>query len=735
MVDGSQSLGVFLRLDENKVPEKIREILKLQGISHLRTIQTMAIQEGLFEGADLLVCSPSASGKTLVGELAILKWVLEGGKAVYVAPLKALAREKFGILTRKYRGLNLRIRISTGDFHHTPDILEDADILVTTTERFDSLLRLNPNWLYDVRVIVVDEIHVMGEGVRGGRLESVLIRIRERLRVQLIGLSATIANAREVADWLGCRLIESDIRPVPLKNYVLTEPDKLEAIRKLVSKTVQSNGQALIFVAHRRDAESLARKLVDSVSCYLTEEEKVTLSSFAESKNYSKRLIELMRAGVGFHHAGLNHDSREIVEDAFRRGLLKVVCCTTTLSAGIDAPARLVILRDFYVYNRVEMVTEEFEVELMNANQFHQILGRAGRPNYDSVGYSVVLCDSDADHFMIRKKYFELKNGELRPKYDDVVSSIGYPPNLEEQILLRIFECEEASSEDILKFFEKTFWWRIEKSRNPHLSLEALVQVTSLNIPDAVVNHSEVSEFKAASRIRSENLRVQVLPKKVEATIKKPVVNVCSFDEEGNFQCTCSYHKREEKKLCRHLIKLAQFVDRNYPAYRGLISQCLNADNFLKKLVDEGLIVETTNGTFKPTNFGRLIMRLYLKPMTGIMIRSRVHEDIDDELQFLELVLSAAELEYGRPQPQVMGVAILDYINGKSIRAVSSLHAVSQGDLESVISSLNWMVHCVTEVASMEGAETVKKIGKSLEERIKIRREEKGLEIWNWGDD
>jgi replicative superfamily II helicase len=730
-VDGQKSLGAFLNLEE-KVPAQIREILEQQGINYLRSVQILAIQGGLLEGADLLVCSPSASGKTLVGELAILKWVLEGGKAVYMVPLKALAREKFGMFLRKYRSLNLKIRISTGDFHYTPDILEEADILVTTVERFDSLLRLNPDWLYDIRVIVVDEIHIIGDGLRGGRLESVLIRIRERLRVQLIGLSATIANAGEIADWLNLRLIKSESRPVPLKNYILVEADKLVAIRKLVSSTVQSGGQALVFVAHRRDAESLARKLVKSVLLHLSFDERETLSSrFVEGKNYSKRLIELMRQGVGFHHAGLNHKSRELVEDAFRNGFLKVVCCTTTLSAGIDAPARLVILRDIQVFNRIEMATGEFEIEGMNANQFHQILGRAGRPEFDSVGYGVVLCSCDSDRFTVIRNYFEVQNGELVPRYDAVESSIGFPANLEEQILLRIFERGEANEKDILNFFEKTFWWRKEKSKNPQVNLERLVKLGSLNISDAVKCLAETSELKGAERISEESLRLQLLSKKVEATVTEPVVNVCSFHEEHGALCTCSYWKGKRKGLCRHLVKLAQIVNQKYPIYRGLVSRCLNAENLVKKLKDNGLISETATDTFAATGFGKQVTKLYLKPATGILIRSMVHSNIEDEFGFMNLVLSAVESEYGRPQPQLMLAAVLDYLRGKSIREVSSLYAIPQGDLESVIDTLNWMIHCVTEIANMEGARNATRIGNSLEERIKNRRKDKGLENWS----
>jgi replicative superfamily II helicase len=237
--------------------------------------------------------------------------------------------------------------------------------------------------------------------------------------------------------------------------------------------------------------------------------------------------------------------------------------------------------------------------------------------------------------------------------------------------------------------------------------------------------------LSGAERILDESLRLQLLSKRVEATVTEPIVNVCSFREEQGPLCTCSYQSGKREGLCRHLVKLAQIVDQNYPVYRGLVSRCLNTENVLKKLRDNGLVTETTMNTFTTTGFGKQVTRLYLKPATGILIRSMVHSNIDDEFGFMNLILSAVESEYGRPQPQLMAAAILDYLKGKSIREVSSLYAVPQGDLESAIDTLNWMIHCVTEIANMEGAKTATRIGNSLEERTKNRRKEKGLETWS----
>jgi len=205
---------------ESKIPVKVYELLKSRGFTQLRPCQTKSIDAGLFEDKNLLVCTPTASGKTLVGELGALNAILhDRGKAVYIVPLRALASEKFRQFKKDYP--NLRVTMSTGDLDETEGYLGHSDVIIVTSEKFDSLLRHKVDWLRQVKTVVVDEIHLLNDPGRGPTLEIVLTILRRTLpNTQLIGLSATIGNRRDLAAWLNATLVEDSWRPVKLEKGV-----------------------------------------------------------------------------------------------------------------------------------------------------------------------------------------------------------------------------------------------------------------------------------------------------------------------------------------------------------------------------------------------------------------------------------------------------------------------------------------------------------------------------------
>lgn len=205
---------------KDRIPEKVYALLERRGFTSLRPSQTKSIDAGLFDDKNLLVCTPTASGKTLVGELAALNAILhDRGKAVYIVPLRALASEKFRQFRKDYP--NLKIAMSTGDLDEAEGHLGHADVIIVTSEKFDSLLRHKVEWLRMVKTVVVDEIHLLNDADRGPTLEIVLTIIRKALpRAQIIGLSATIGNRRELAAWLNATLVEDSWRPVKLDKGV-----------------------------------------------------------------------------------------------------------------------------------------------------------------------------------------------------------------------------------------------------------------------------------------------------------------------------------------------------------------------------------------------------------------------------------------------------------------------------------------------------------------------------------
>jgi helicase len=206
---------------KDKIPKEIYEILAKEGIEKLRPSQEKAVNQGLFGGKNMLVCTPTASGKTLIAEFIATKAIIEGkGKAIYIVPLKALANEKYKEFKRKYAGL-FNIAISIGDFDSADPYLVNYDFIICTSEKFDSLLRHHAPWIKYISTVIVDEVHLLNDPGRGPTLEILMTVLRQALeKVQILALSATIGNPEELADWLDAELVQDSWRPVKLHQGV-----------------------------------------------------------------------------------------------------------------------------------------------------------------------------------------------------------------------------------------------------------------------------------------------------------------------------------------------------------------------------------------------------------------------------------------------------------------------------------------------------------------------------------
>lgn len=208
---------------KDKIPKNIFELINKRGFSELRPCQTKSINAGLFDDKNLLVCTPTASGKTLVAELTFLNAILhDKGKAVYVVPLRALASEKYKTFKKDYP--KVKTAISSGDIDSSDSYLERYDLIITTSEKFDSLIRHKAPWLRQVKTVIIDEIHLLNDPGRGPTLEVLITILRSMLKnLQLIGLSATIGNPEELAEWLDAKLVLDNWRPVRLDKGVYLE--------------------------------------------------------------------------------------------------------------------------------------------------------------------------------------------------------------------------------------------------------------------------------------------------------------------------------------------------------------------------------------------------------------------------------------------------------------------------------------------------------------------------------
>ncbi|HIJ11478.1 TPA: DEAD/DEAH box helicase [Candidatus Woesearchaeota archaeon] len=199
------------------LPAFFRE--KYAKFKRLTPIQTKAVQAGLLNEKSLLICAPTASGKTLIATMALAN-TLGKGKTLYLSPLKALANEKY----KEYKALleetAYNVAMSTGDIDSDSPYLAKNDLLVLTNEKLDSLLRHKVSWLADVKTVVIDEIHLLNDPSRGPTLEIVLTLLKDLISPQFIGLSATIGNPSMLAEWLGAELVQDSWRPVELKKGI-----------------------------------------------------------------------------------------------------------------------------------------------------------------------------------------------------------------------------------------------------------------------------------------------------------------------------------------------------------------------------------------------------------------------------------------------------------------------------------------------------------------------------------
>jgi helicase len=206
-----------MQLKNINLPQYFKE--HYQNFPTLTPIQKKALKAGLLDDKSLLVCSPTASGKTLIATIAIVN-KLNQGKAIYIVPLKALANEKFKEYQELLKNTNYKVIMSTGDIDSDSPYLSGYDLIVLTSEKLDSLIRHKVRWLAEVKTVIIDEIHLLNDPNRGPTLEIIITLLKSLIKPQIIGLSATIGNPQELANWLEAELIIDNWRPVKLKQGI-----------------------------------------------------------------------------------------------------------------------------------------------------------------------------------------------------------------------------------------------------------------------------------------------------------------------------------------------------------------------------------------------------------------------------------------------------------------------------------------------------------------------------------
>ncbi|MDE1823328.1 MAG: DEAD/DEAH box helicase [Candidatus Micrarchaeota archaeon] len=449
------------------LPKEVIDVIGKRGIAELTPPQKLSVEYGLLDGKNFVVSAPTASGKTLIAEMAMLRSVLwDKKKAVYIAPMRALVSEKFSEFKEAYPFL--KTAMSIGDLDSLDHWLENYDIIFVSTEKFDSLIRHGINWLDSIGCIVFDEIHMIDDSGRGPTLEILITKIRRICGgAQILALSATIGNAKELSEWLGAELVESDYRPIVLKKGIelngtvfysdddeekITGTSKIPEIR-ITEDTLNLNKQILVFYSTKRNAEAGAEKLSNAIAERLTEKEKAGLEELgtqilnvlSKPTAQCEKLAKLIKKGSAFHHSGLVNEQRHIVEEAFKNGLIKAICSTTTLGLGVNMPAHTVLVRDTTRYDEME------GSEKMSINIVTQLFGRAGRPKYDKEGRALLIAKSRPEAGDLYSRYMK---AELEP----VNSKLGILPVLRTHLLAFVATKFLTSEESITDFLKSTFY-------------------------------------------------------------------------------------------------------------------------------------------------------------------------------------------------------------------------------------------------------------------------------------
>jgi helicase len=453
--------------DVSGVPAWFGEQLRQEGIESLYPPQAEAVEAGVAEGQSLVASVPTASGKTLIAQLAMLSAVDRGGKALYIVPLRALASEKREEFAA-FEPEGVSIGVATGNYEDTGEWLAGKDIIVATSEKVDSLVRNGAPWIEDLDCVVSDEVHLVDDPGRGPTLEVTLAKLRRiNPNLQVVALSATVGNAETLAEWLDAELVDSTWRPIDLRKGVhygsalhfgdgsqreLRVRSDEKPTEAIVRETLDEGGSTLVFVNSRRNAEGAAKRLANATADGLDRRERQRLATLAEEirdvsdTETSEDLAACVEKGAAFHHAGCSSEHRSLVEDAFRDRLIKVVSATPTLAAGVNTPSRRVVVRDWRRYSG-----EAGGMKPLSVLEVHQMMGRAGRPGRDPYGEALLLANS-------HDELDELLDRYVWADPEPVESKLAREPSMRTHLLATVASGFADSRSGLLEFLDRTLY-------------------------------------------------------------------------------------------------------------------------------------------------------------------------------------------------------------------------------------------------------------------------------------
>ncbi|CAF0840833.1 unnamed protein product [Adineta steineri] len=432
-------------LDPGEVLFPIKNLPKyaqpaFEGYTNLNRIQSRMVKATLEADENILLCAPTGAGKTNVALLCILreigKHVMPDGtinvdefKMIYIAPMRSLVQEVVGNFTKRLNPFGLKVAELTGDHQLSREQINETQLIVCTPEKWDIITRKGGERSYTqlVRLIILDEVHLLHDD-RGPVLEAVIARTIRTIEttqdaVRFVGLSATLPNYEDIATFLNVKReglfhFDNSYRPVPLEQQYIGITEK-KAIKRfqimndlIYDKIMENAGknQVLVFVHSRKETGKTARAIRDA--CL----EKDTINAFLRDGSGSQEILrteaelstnlelkDLFPYSFAIHHAGMNRADRTLVEDLFAEKHIQVLVSTATLAWGVNLPAHTVIIKGTQVYN-----PEKGRWTELGALDVMQMLGRAGRPQYDTRGLGILITSHNELQY-----YLSLMNQQL----------------------------------------------------------------------------------------------------------------------------------------------------------------------------------------------------------------------------------------------------------------------------------------------------------------------------------
>ena len=629
------------------LPPEAIELYASRGYRELYPPQAEAVERGLLDGKSMLLAMPTASGKTLLAELAMLRAALSGRRSLYIVPLRALASEKYDSF-QKFKELGVAVGISTGDLDKKDERLGRNQIIIATSEKADSLMRNGASWVRDLSVLVVDEIHLLNDPGRGPTLEMTITKLRRcNPALQIIGLSATVANSGEIASWLEADMVCSDWRPIQLREGIICNERLVfsdgeaplaggkDESSALVRDTLAQSAQILIFENSRKNAEAAASRLSALiVPDDATRELSSRILASGESETAS-RLASCVSHGVAFHHAGLLPEQRRLVEQGFRESRIKVIASTPTLAAGLNLPARRVLIRS---YKRYEYGRGMAPIPVI---EYRQMAGRAGRPGLDPYGESFLLAKNDAEMKELFEHYI---NGSP----EEIWSKLASQSALRTHILSTIAAGFARSDPELKAFMATTFYAQQQDSWQLDVTVEKVVQFLKEN--------SMISDAEEA-----------LLPSKLGSLVSKLYIDPLS----AVIMLEALERKRADKNMVQASMKSSKFT----PA--------LDLSRAASKA---------------PTELGLIHLITMTPNMDLLYVQSAdgwVEEFID---QHQSELYDEDNYDYLLREAKTAAM-LMDWIGEVNENQIASRYRIGPGDIRRTAETAQWLMHSLAELS------------------------------------